>query len=235
MPKAPCILADFIIDPDKRNTDNQISWTNIPLPWFDEKAFDKKYNVDATKPNANSIYDHPITGLTYEQAMGFAYWCTGYYHNSVGIFGDPYTCIFRLPTIAEYEKYGLQGITRCWEKMKPTKRDNFIQQMRECKNEKKCALCNYANKEVCESNTTLAKKYGTALYPVRVFSPNCVGVYDLQGNAAEMTSEQGKSKGGSYIHAASECQPEAVQNYDSPQAWLGFRLMVEFVNGKPGK
>jgi formylglycine-generating enzyme required for sulfatase activity len=227
LPQTPCILADFVKDSDKRST-------NDDLPWFDAAAFEKKYNVDVTQPKAITIYDHPITGLTYEQSMGYALWCTDYYNRNMVLMDEPDICTFRLPTVAEYEKYALKGITKCWEKKKPAERDNFIRQMRECKNEKKCALCNYAGKEVCESNTTLAKKYGTALYPVQVFFPNCVGVYDLQGNAAEMTAEQGKAKGGSYIHAASECQPEAVQNYDAPQAWLGFRLIVEFVNGKPG-
>lgn len=138
---------------------------------------------------------------------------------------------FRLPSAAEFEKYAHLGMTKCYEKKKPEDREKTLKQLRECKNENKCALCNYANKDICDSNTKLITKFGNEVYPVAVFFPNCFGVFDLQGNAAEMTNEKGIAKGGSYIHPASECLPEAIQNYSSPQPWLGFRLMVSVDKG----
>jgi formylglycine-generating enzyme required for sulfatase activity len=221
IPSAPCILADFV---DLNEEDDSLERS---IHWFDQQAFHKKYSYSVK--DQYTIYDKPITGLSYEQASGYADWCTSYFNNYNMMEGIDATVSFRLPSPSEFEKYTLLGMTKCYEKQKAADREKTIKQLRECKNEKKCALCNYANKDICESNTKLISKFGNELYPVGVFFPNCFGAMDLQGNAAEMTSDKGIAKGGSYIHPASECQPEAVQNYTEPQSWLGFRLRVMVV------
>lgn len=57
--------------------------------------------------------------------------------------------------------------------------------------------------------------------------------YDLnkktKSNVAEMTSKKGIAKGGSFYHSLEESAADSVQFYDSPQAWLGFRCVVEVV------
>ncbi len=53
----------------------------------------------------------------------------------------------------------------------------------------------------------------------------------MPGNAAEMTSEKGIAKGGSYLQLAKECSPASVQKYDKPEKWLGLRLVAEVVDG----
>jgi formylglycine-generating enzyme required for sulfatase activity len=55
------------------------------------------------------------------------------------------------------------------------------------------------------------------------------GLDNLFGNVAEMTSEKGIAKGGSFAHTLEECAANKVQIYDSPQAWLGFRCVAEVV------
>ncbi|WP_375561983.1 formylglycine-generating enzyme family protein [Bernardetia sp. OM2101] len=55
------------------------------------------------------------------------------------------------------------------------------------------------------------------------------GLYNMFGNVAEMTSEKGIAKGGSFAHTLEECAADKVQTYDSPQAWLGFRCVAEVV------
>lgn len=219
IPSAPCILANFV----------GVSEKNLmgSIPWFDQKRFNEEYRYDPKAPY--TIYDNPITGLSYEQALGYANWCNSYFNDYNTTLGIDAAYSFRLPAPSEFEKYMQLGMTTCYEKQKAADREKTIQQLRACKNEKKCALCNYANKDICESNTKLISKFGNELYPVAVFFPNCFGAMDLQGNAAEMTSEKGIAKGGSYIHPASECLPEAVQNYTEPQPWLGFRLRVMVV------
>ncbi|PIY12828.1 MAG: hypothetical protein COZ18_01160 [Flexibacter sp. CG_4_10_14_3_um_filter_32_15] len=54
-------------------------------------------------------------------------------------------------------------------------------------------------------------------------------------NVAEMTSEKGIAKGGSFAHTLEECAADRVQIYDSPQAWLGFRCVAEVVVRKKDK
>ncbi|AFM02547.1 hypothetical protein Fleli_0036 [Bernardetia litoralis DSM 6794] len=54
-------------------------------------------------------------------------------------------------------------------------------------------------------------------------------LYNMFGNVAEMTSEKGIAKGGSFAHTLEECAADRVQVYNSPQAWLGFRCVAEVV------
>lgn len=60
-------------------------------------------------------------------------------------------------------------------------------------------------------------------------------LYNMFGNVAEMTSEKGIAKGGSFVHTLEECAADRVQVYDSPQAWLGFRCVAEVVVRKKEK
>ena len=54
-------------------------------------------------------------------------------------------------------------------------------------------------------------------------------LYNIFGNVAEMTSEKGIAKGGSFAHTLEECAADRVQKYDAPKAWLGFRCVAEVV------
>ena len=72
--------------------------------------------------------------------------------------------------------------------------------------------------EVLKTNWVFAYK------PTRHFE-----VYNIFGNVAEMTSEKGISKGGSFAHTLEECAADRVQKYDAPKAWLGFRCVAEVV------
>ena len=53
--------------------------------------------------------------------------------------------------------------------------------------------------------------------------PNSKKIYNIYGNVSEMTSEEGKSFGGSWIHDSWKISRDAVFYYDRPQHWLGFR------------
>ncbi|HCW08992.1 MAG TPA: hypothetical protein DGG95_16675, partial [Cytophagales bacterium] len=194
------------------------------MPWFDQVSFNQAYHYNEKEDYP--IYNYPITGLTYEQAVAYANWCSRYWTDRNAATGINIKVSFRLLSPAEFEKYEERGITTCFEKTKPELRTKFIQEIRDCKNEKRCALCNYAKKDSCESNIRLMNKFGNETYPVAIFFANCLGVFDMQGNVAEMTNEKGVAKGGSYITSAKECLPQAVQHYDAPQPWLGFRLIV---------
>ena len=65
---------------------------------------------------------------------------------------------------------------------------------------------------------------------VYLYEPtNQFKLYNMFGNVAEMTSEKGIAKGGSFYHTLEECAADRVQIYDSPLAWLGFRCVAEVV------
>jgi hypothetical protein len=56
---------------------------------------------------------------------------------------------------------------------------------------------------------------------------NSKGLYHIYGNVAEMTSQKGIARGGSFYHKCKECLYDSVQLYDAPKEWLGFRLVAE--------
>jgi hypothetical protein len=91
-----------------------------------------------------------------------------------------------------------------------------------------CALFNYA----CEPCQHAPKgrdafiRPGREVTPVYGYGPDWRGLYNLRGNAAEMTTEPGVAKGGSYAHPAKEALPGALQLYEAPQPWLGFRCIA---------
>jgi hypothetical protein len=61
---------------------------------------------------------------------------------------------------------------------------------------------------------------------VYVNPANYLGLYNIIGNAAEMTAAKGVAKGGSFKSSVLELKPEAQQLYQGPQSWLGFRCVA---------
>ncbi len=57
--------------------------------------------------------------------------------------------------------------------------------------------------------------------------PNSIGLYQMIGNVAEMVSEEGISKGGSWFHYPDESEIKNRIFYTRPEPWLGFRCVCE--------
>lgn len=58
------------------------------------------------------------------------------------------------------------------------------------------------------------------------FKPTFEKLYNIQGNAAEMTSTKGIAVGGSFKHSAKESMSDEVQYYTTEKEWLGFRCYI---------
>lgn len=242
LPSTECALYPFV-EPQNIGKEIGKSGSGDPpfrlISWIDEEKF-KSANNYPPKEKIPGIsffylnpYNKPITGITFEQANEFAKWCTSNVYKDIKPSVKKNltkAIVFRLPSIDEVNEMGKKGIENCQNKDQKICEKN-IKNLKECKNEKGCALCNCAGKDTCSSNKTMIAAFGLeALYAALSFNPNWIGLFNMQGNAAEMTSEKGIAKGGSYFQLAKDCLPEAVQNYASPQKWLGFRLVAEVIN-----
>ncbi len=65
--------------------------------------------------------------------------------------------------------------------------------------------------------------------PTRSYFPNDIGLYDVVGNAAEMTLEKGKACGGSWNHSPEESMMRSINLYSKPDASIGFRVFMEII------
>lgn len=75
------------------------------------------------------------------------------------------------------------------------------------------------------------QQQGIGLVRADRFKPSQQKLYNLQGNAAEMTSVKGIAKGGSFRHCASASMNDQVQHYTAAEEWLGFRCYVTLQEG----
>ncbi len=168
----------------------------------------------ANKKEYFDALEYPVTGITYEQALAFCDWLGRYVSDSK----DWPIMVLRLPTPEEWEEISVAGLRK--EELSAGVRDSL--------NEKGCMLYRYKTDKACTKYDEMIKMRGKESVWASDFFPNVAGVNNLFGNVAEMTSDKGVSKGGSYDHYASQAALHKSISYTTPQPWLGFRYVITF-------
>ncbi len=195
--------------------------------------------------------DYPVMGVSYEQACDYAVWrsdrvmeyiliknklidrhenqdsnnyftavkfMTGNYMNYKVVPKIP-SLKYRLPTVEEWEKLAysssdsLHGLDRNAPKIKRSlKKGTPLFYTKEFTD---------FQKETGFNSTTFTRE-------IMSFPPNSHGVHDLIGNVAEMTSEIGIAKGGSWMHSIPQSAIGNDLYYDKAENWLGFRCVCSW-------
>ena len=177
---------------------------------------------------------YPVVGISYEQALAFCEWRTlavNYYifckENKCTKKSDftglsfPIKVKYRLPTKQEWEmissgklevKKFPYGFDRVEIKWKGTCHHRFN--------------CIYPNTSK-GSNKGGDKSFYTSY--TKSYFPNSHKLYNTIGNVAEMVSEKGIAKGGSFAHKLEECRIANNQSYTKPEGWLGFRCVAVMI------
>lgn len=159
----------------------------------------------------------PVTGITYEQAENYFNWLTVKFNQQYTV-DERYEMKIRMPKPAEWENFARSGFV-----------DEQNKGARDSVNVKKCLLFNYKFKEEnCEQVKEQLDMYGHNETKAVSYMPDMNGLYNLFGNAAEMTTEKGVAKGGSYQHYARQANVTQQQNYEGAQPWLGVRWVAEY-------
>jgi len=65
---------------------------------------------------------------------------------------------------------------------------------------------------------------------VRSFSPNDLGIYNMCGNAAEMTLTNGYAMGGSWNSYGGEITTKSIKQYSYPSPEVGFRVFMKIID-----
>lgn len=167
--------------------------------------------------------NYPVVGISYQQAIEFCKWRSDRVNELNSEKQEnkrPYKSVtYRLLTKQEWEMlaagdyniakhpYGQDSIYKKW-KGKYFRAFNY----------------KYDGKSSQDSLWQQERAFYTA--PVNSFFPNSFHLYNIIGNVAEIISERGIAKGGSFDHTLEECKIVNDHRYIKPERWLGFRCVA---------
>lgn len=170
------------------------------------KAYNEFVNADST---GFTIYN-PVVAVSFEQAMQFCAWRQENENKNRTV-----KLRISLPSPEIYQT--LINNT-----------DSIVTGKNECKQ----FQFNFSHKPcVSVQQEKDMQQQGVSLVRVDRFKPSQQKLYNMQGNAAEMTSVKGIAKGGSFRHSASASMNDQVQQYSEAEGWLGFRCYITLQEG----
>lgn len=200
--------------------------------------------------------NYPVVGISYEQAIKYCEWrsllVTNYFNTVLKrkrtyrqFKNKNVKFVFRLPTVAEWEYAAFGGL----DSLKTYGFDSLLQKshkiydpvhlLKYLKNSVamdtlKRDIDTYSKVQILNFNCLdRSKPYfeDQELEPEFIYfnRPNQLGLYNTIGNIAEMTSEKGVSKGGSYLDSLNNCAVKKQKLYLKPEKWLGFRPVCEVI------
>lgn len=204
----------------------------------DSEQWQKKFAYAHHEPLVNNYFWHPaynnypVVNISYEGAEMFCKWLTEKYNStSMRNFKK---VKFRLPANEEWELAARGG-----RKGENYPFGNYL------RDENGKYMCNYRpmGDEFISSNID-SKKFDVIIHSsvhvsqfmadgytytcnVNAFKPNGFGLYNMSGNVAEMVSEKGVARGGSWCNTGYDVRIESRMMYDKPSPLVGFRCFME--------
>ena len=181
--------------------------------------------------------NHPVVNITREAAELYCEWLTEKY-NAQTDGGKRY--VFRLPTRHEWLLAAQAGADRPYAWRSPYLIDSSNGRLRanfkNIPNETLRFNRETMRLEIAERNRgyLLLKQNAdgslgispTITTPVNSFGPGISGLYNLNGNVAEMVQEEGIAVGGSWNCLGYEVQNTAVMTFSKPSPFIGFRVVM---------
>ncbi len=196
-------------------------------------------NVDSAKwrtafsynePYVNYYFSHPaynhypVVNVSYEGAQLYCKWLTEKFNQ---LYSHAFTYEVRLPSRMEWiyaAESGKRNSPYTWG-------GPYL------RNSRGCELCNYKcigdEKISYDSLTTNKMAVNTAGFdgadntaPVESYFPNLLGLYNMNGNVAEMVIEKGIAVGGSWNSTGFDVRNESIMNYTQASPLVGFRPLL---------
>lgn len=185
--------------------------------------------------------DHPVIGTSYQQAINYCQWKTKELNATLDS-DQSYEFLVRLPSVEEW-----QAAVFCdsWKitkaAPKPSRRIKELADSLGLKGKKNKLHDTYVNLLDIRIYVANDYEYHTS-DPLPIISchtscpgpmsptqgiENGNGLFHTVGNVSEMTSIFGLAKGLNYLSDYDECYRDTVLNYNQPEAWLGFRTVLE--------
>jgi formylglycine-generating enzyme required for sulfatase activity len=196
---------------DLKKSGNTTLYTSCLRDSLGWKKFDFGYNDPMVRYYAThpAYKDYPVVCISYEAAVAYCSWLTTKYNESgKGKFKD---VVFRLPSKGEWI-----AAADCKPQAPYPWYGSFPY------GEKGCYNCNIR----CDTMNWIEDG---AFYPVAKGSyfPNNLGIFNMVGNVAEMISDKGIAKGGSWYTFPEDADVRKVQHYSSADPGIGIRVFME--------
>jgi formylglycine-generating enzyme required for sulfatase activity len=217
-----------------KNNQTELMTIHLPdtLNWRDASAYNEPLVEYYFRHPA--YQDYPIVNITYDAAVKYCEWLTEKYN------ADPKRqfkkVLFRLPTQKEWEtasKGGIDLSVYAWG-------NSLLQNGK--------FMCNYkvVGDEFVKYDSLSGKliidsgynSFGVAgslndaadiPAPVASYEPNNLGLYNVCGNAAEMVSEKGISRGGGWKSPGGDVKIASAGTYTKSANDLGFRYFMQII------
>jgi formylglycine-generating enzyme required for sulfatase activity len=208
----------FIEDLKKTNNQQALALSQIDtLKWRDKLSFNEPYVQYYHQHPAYQNY--PVVNVSYAGAEKFCEWLTAQYNaNPKRKFKK---VIIRLPSEKEWTEAAQAGDTSA---QYPWRGTAFF-------NSKGQAFANFSS-EIKDSTAIKAKSTANAnqdvIAPIDSYWKNDFGFFNMSGNVAEMVSEKGIAKGGSWRNKSEELQIKSKYVYTGDaENFIGFRYFLE--------
>lgn len=178
--------------------------------------------------------NYPVVNIPYEGAVEYCKWLTVQYNQQ---HPEGKYVSFRLPTEKEW-RYAAGSKNE--KAITPFPNDNIITKDPKSFGLKNTHISRLDGTEfsICylgnikTDSTHYADDGGFHTVKSESYTPNPLGIYNVFGNVAEMTSTKGVIKGGSWADLFSECTFDKNATYSAPDPRVGFRIMMEVVPSK---
>jgi len=211
----------------------------------DTVNWQEEYSYSRGKPYTEYYHSHhaydnfPVVNVNYEAALKYCEWLSNINKATFEKACPGIKVTYKLPDHASWKRAADANHIRAvysWGGNSLT-------------NAKGCALANYArigsenihfNAETSHYEVITDKN--KMVYPlqagnsladvtaqVNAFSPNDFGIYNLNGNVAEMIDKPGIAVGGSWRSPGYDIRNESVIGYEKSDPTIGFRVMAEVI------
>lgn len=201
-----------------------VYWTNLNEPensdfvTIDSTVWDSsKYAGMRKFYHTHPQYmNYPLVGVSYEQAQAYCQWRTDRVMeamvlnspNQVKRFG---TIQYRLPSETEWEYAAAGGLNK----------QEYPYGLESLKNTKGMLNANLLGSP--QEDASLM----SIMAPSRSYLPNAKGIYNMIGNVAEMVTEKGVVKGGSWNTKPALSKIKQRTKIEKPSSTVGFRCICE--------
>lgn len=192
-----------------------------------------QWNTVQYEPYASLYHRHPaysnypVVNISYEGALLFCEWLTNKYNTySKKKFKK---VLFRLPTKEEWENAAHGGL-----KQNDYPWGGYL--LNDWKGQDLCSYMKIRESAISynrEKDDFEIINMGQAsisfLCEVDYYKENGYGIFNISGNAAEMTQEKGIARGGSYLCPGYDVRIESTLKYDKPSTEIGFRICMDII------